>query len=418
MAQVRDETFNPPYTPAAAPSISRQATLTDNSAVVTGLSQTSDLVVGMSVSAPGIYPGTRILSIDSATQITLSTPANILSVKWGETDTSNGEITEIRKLDAAQELMVGMVITGAGWIQPGTTVATIVSESAIIISQPATDLNQAYFTFTLPASQTLSFGGLTSIGKAVADIIADVDFYDTVTRSIRWDPAYLLQETSYAGSRVDALTDLCKASGGVAYFDGDGDFVFAQPPDPHAAPVWSVDAGDTGVLVSDDEALDRTGVCNGVLVRGRLDASSLPVEALVTDADPTSPTFWGGPFGRVLRIEESSAITTVDQAQAAAQAILDRSLGLSRSITLQAAPNPALEPGDVVAIVFDDGRVENHLVDAIRVGLEPGAAQELQTRTVWRPASALWAPLPSVRRDVYVGDAAWEVVRGLEQVSA
>lgn len=57
--------------------ITRNGTTTNGSAVVTGLAQTSDLAVGMFVAAAaGIQGGTTILSIDSATQITLSANAS------------------------------------------------------------------------------------------------------------------------------------------------------------------------------------------------------------------------------------------------------------------------------------------------------------------------------------------------------
>ncbi|MEM3062313.1 MAG: hypothetical protein QW303_02020, partial [Nitrososphaerota archaeon] len=53
----------------------RNGTTTSGSAVVTGLSQTSDLAVGMRVTGTGIPIDTRILSIDSASQITLTNNA-------------------------------------------------------------------------------------------------------------------------------------------------------------------------------------------------------------------------------------------------------------------------------------------------------------------------------------------------------
>jgi len=47
-------------------------TLTAGSAVVTGLSDTSQLIVGMAVSGTGVPASTTILSVDSSTQITMS----------------------------------------------------------------------------------------------------------------------------------------------------------------------------------------------------------------------------------------------------------------------------------------------------------------------------------------------------------
>lgn len=51
------------------------STLTTSSATVT-LADTSNLAAGMRVQGPGVVDGTRIISVDSGTQITLSNPAS------------------------------------------------------------------------------------------------------------------------------------------------------------------------------------------------------------------------------------------------------------------------------------------------------------------------------------------------------
>jgi hypothetical protein len=65
VVQIYDRVVNIPIT--------RTGTTTTSSAVVTGLSQTSDLIVGMHVSGTGLVAGSRIASIDSSSQITLGT---------------------------------------------------------------------------------------------------------------------------------------------------------------------------------------------------------------------------------------------------------------------------------------------------------------------------------------------------------
>jgi len=255
-------------------------------------------------------------------------------------------------------------------------------------------------------------------GQAAGEIVAAV-FGDQIAYQILYDPPIELTNTAYDGSRVDALLDLAKAASAFLFFDANGDFVFTQPPSAEDDdPVWTVDAGTAGVLVSDDESLDRTDIYNGVLVQGQSNPEAPPIQALVTDDDPDSPTRWGGPYGHVLRIEQSSVVQTVSQAAAAASALLDSRLGLSRSVLLSAAPNPALEPGDVITIGFEDGRIEDHVLDTIRIGLDAGSAQELATRSRWTPAAARWAPLPPPRRSVYIGQAAWDVAKAAAGAAA
>ena len=68
--------------------------------------------------------------------------------------------------------------------------------------------------------------------------------------------------------RTEALIALEQGYGAETYFDADGDFVFAPKPADDAPVVWTVDAGELGVMVDASENLDRTGIYNGVLVQG------------------------------------------------------------------------------------------------------------------------------------------------------
>jgi hypothetical protein len=164
---------------------------------------------------------------------------------------------------------------------------------------------------------------------------------------------------------------------------------FAAAGGQVAQPVWLVDTGLRGVMVDAEEALDRTSTYNGVLVTGQPDASDVTVHALVVDDDPASPTRWGGPFGKVVRIEQSTAVQTEAQAKTVAQSLLNLALGLSRSITLTTAPNPALEAGDVITVAFKDGRREAHTIDSLTLELGPEGAQTLGVRSMYAPAAGL-----------------------------
>jgi hypothetical protein len=425
MAQVRDEPFRLPYMPTPKPTITRTGTVTNGSNRITGLSQTSDLTVGMAVSGPLFPPGTVIVSIDSSSQVTVNTT---LATSFQRNAHFTKGRTYLDRMGDKSGIEVGMTVTSpiAGELPAGTTVAAVyiparngrdvvLSTAALVTS--SRPLNFFVGTGTT-ASLSITFGGNVTAGQAAGEIVYPV-FFDTIAYQILWDPPYELTNTAYTGSRVDALLDLAKAASGYPYFDANGDFVFTQPPTTdNVDPVWTVDAGATGVLVSDVEALDRTGIYNGVLVQGQGDPEQPPIQATVVDDDDSSPTRWGGPYGRVVRIEQSSVVKTVQQAQDAARALLDARLGLSRSVTLTAAPNPALEAADVIEVVFDDGRSELHVVDTIRLGLEPTSAQELATRSRWKPGDDDWTPLPPPSRAVYVGDAAWEVVKNARVAQA
>lgn len=191
----------------------------------------------------------------------------------------------------------------------------------------------------------------------------------------------VLADVTYSGDRAQAVAELATSIGADAYFDVDGELVVAPSPDLSSPAVWAVDAGEGGVLIGQADALDRAGAANGVFVRGQASAEVAPIEVIVVDSDPSSPTRWGGPFGRVGHVIESTAIQTVGQATAIATDELARRLGLTRTLSLTSAPNPALEPGDVVEVTLADGTVELHLLDRVTIPLDVVGAVQLETRS-------------------------------------
>jgi hypothetical protein len=231
--------------------------------------------------------------------------------------------------------------------------------------------------------------------SAAAIELAQAVFGGTITYTSTVNPASepVLNDVIYkAGDeRAEKIADLALAVGAEAFFDELGNFRFEPLPSVGTAAVWTIDAGATGVMISADEALDRTRVFNGALVEGQNAASDPPVSALVVDSDPSSPTLWGGPFGKVARYETTAAVQTVPQAQAAAQALLTNQLGLERQVRITAVPNPLLVPEDTVQLVFPDGSAELHLIEAISVPLDPVSPQELVSRTIWRPPTTFGA---------------------------
>lgn len=321
-----------------AVSITRSGTLVDDSAVVTALATTADLVIGMSVFGQGLPPGRRIRSVDSPTQITLDGAVNILGQKNARAVAGSPVLTMISD---TTDLTPGMLVTEPH-TPAGTTIKSVDGPDQITLTKPVGASTVSYefsFRFTVANPVTLTFTG---------------------------------------------------ASGQLG------------------SPVWLIDTGRLGVMVDADEALDRTGVYNGVLVVGQNTAQDAPVSALVTDDAPTSPTRWGGPFGKVVRIEQSTAVQSAGQAAAAADVLLDRRLGLTRSLMLTSAPNPALESGDIVDVLFEDGRRERHVIDKLQLDLGPSGAQTLSTRSVFTPsAGRAHADLPRRYRGVRTGRAAW-----------
>lgn len=222
---------------------------------------------------------------------------------------------------------------------------------------------------------------------AIVEIVRDV-FGDAIYYHVATDPASepILEGTVYDQERTEAISDLCQSIGAVAIFDAYGDLVI-RPRGATPGIAWTVDAGARGTMLEADETLDRSSVRNGVSMRGQPDVDEPPIYGLAVYDDPTSPIRWGGPFGRVVLIAESTAVTTQEQADAAARSLLSLRLGLSRTLTLRSVPNPALEPDDVVEVIFPGGRVDLQTVNETHIGLGPDAALEIVTTSQYRPDS-------------------------------
>lgn len=192
----------------------------------------------------------------------------------------------------------------------------------------------------------------------------------------------LAQLVTWEQDRWAAVEQLADAIGAEAFFDVAGNVVIRNPPVPAAATIgWWLDVGAHGVLIGGEQDTTRERTYNGVVVSGEQTDGTAPVAATVTDDDPASATYWSGPYGHVPMFYSSPLITTTAQAMAAAQTILNRTRGLVRQINLTAVPNPALEAGDVIGVLFPDGTAERHVVDSVTIPLDATTAMTVATRS-------------------------------------
>lgn len=200
---------------------------------------------------------------------------------------------------------------------------------------------------------------LTSIKQYAAtaqyeDVVSDLVLDAYPAAVIEWDDSdvatdatgrtIIIEEDRYA-----KLKELVTGLGKIMFFDYRGVLLIRTPPAADD-PVWIVSRGEGGVLVQASRSLSREGVYNGVLAVGEALDTEPPARGLAVDSGASSPTRWGGPFGKVPRTFASPVLTTDAQARLAAATILRRSLGLPYNVDFTAVPNPALEPDDPVAV--------------------------------------------------------------------
>jgi hypothetical protein len=212
--------------------------------------------------------------------------------------------------------------------------------------------------------------GGTAAVTAITGLIQD-SIPDAVVVNMASDATIGTRTWDVQGDRWAAVQECATAIGAEVYADADGQFVIAELPDMLTAPVaWDVDAGATGVLISANRAFSRDGMYNVVVASGENSEDNAPlVTATASDTDPTSPTYVGGPFGRVPKFYSSATLINTSLAQGAANKLLRDVIKPNSTVTLTSLPNPCLEPGDVLRVTYEDGRRELQQVQSFTISL-------------------------------------------------
>ncbi|MEU7096050.1 DUF5047 domain-containing protein [Kitasatospora aureofaciens] len=283
---------------------------------------------------------------------------------------------------------------------------------------------------TAPAQSSGALPVVTFMDRSQA--VDDASFVDPIDRS-GWDVkpllTHLVQDVvSYAGvsfasgltsgtvpggtvfdgSRWDAVTACAGYLNADAYFDVTGNVTVVPVPvlsqsTPTSAAVWTMDAStpaavaagasSSGVLVSAKRTVSRAGVYNCVAAYGASTGSGSPPTGYACDTDPRSPTYFGpspnygnpatsSNFGAQVYRYTNNLLTTPAQCAAAAQTQLANFLGLARSLSFTVCPNPALEAGDIIQVIYPDGKAELHLLDSFTIPLGPSSTFSGSTRTL------------------------------------
>lgn len=231
------------------------------------------------------------------------------------------------------------------------------------------------FTTPYRASGT----AVSAITALIVRSIPDAEVISTATDAAIGPRMFDVESDPWA-----AVTEIAAAIGAEVYADADGAFMIAELPDLLSAPVaWTVSAGEGGVYVKADRGMTSDGVFNGVLARGENAETGVgPVSSLVVDDDPGSPTYWSGAFGHRPVFYSSAALITTGQCTAAATLKLRSAKAPNASADISSLPNPALEPGDVIRVVYPDGSAELHQIASFSLSLEVGGDFTMRTISV------------------------------------
>lgn len=228
----------------------------------------------------------------------------------------------------------------------------------------------------------VEFGSGASFGSVFSFLVTEVlpgqpIEYDFSHGTTTFPSSHIAEEDRYG-----FLKDMCDSLGKVMYFDYRGVLVVKTAPDPDV-PVFTVNHGRGGVLVSMSRSLTRNGVYNAVVATGEPAGELPPVRGVAVDENPFSPTYWSGSFGKVPKFYSSSFLTTNTQCTNAAKAMLERAKGVPYAVDFTMVPNVALEPLDAVTVTYDDrADPELHVLDSLTYPLVPETTMPATTREI------------------------------------
>lgn len=248
--------------------------------------------------------------------------------------------------------------------------------------------------FAIPRAASAGVNMRVQIATLIAEALpGGIGLVDTATTTVN-TPIQVWED-----SRAKAIQDLAKAAAVDVGFDRTGVPFIRNAPVLSENVVWTVDASAQGVLIAADRERNRQSTYNVVKIMSEASTKGDPLFApqFVWDNNPLSPTYAGpdpitspglaGPFGVRMFTYSSPLVADATAALAAGRVLLEQASGLAAQLSLQAAPNPALDDGDTIQVVLPRERydvprpVERHVVRRLTVPLTPGAAQSIDTRS-------------------------------------
>lgn len=153
---------------------------------------------------------------------------------------------------------------------------------------------------------------------------------------------------SWDEERLDALYDIADAWPAVLRPDAWGQVLVKPPVEVSADPVVSLTDGEGGTIVSVPRGDTRDGVYNIVVARSSADGVDAQAVARVTSGPMNVAT-----YNPVPKFYSSPLLTTVEQCQATANAMVVTSTRKSSTLKVTMAPDPRIELDDTIGVTRD-----------------------------------------------------------------
>lgn len=184
--------------------------------------------------------------------------------------------------------------------------------------------------------------------------------------------------------RGQALDQLAKGASLIWQPDRTGGFViytnpYAIGPALGANVRIFIRDGVGGTAVTVTNARSREGVWNSVTVVTERVDNTAPIRVTVRDVGVSSPTQWGGLFGKQNRVVKSQTPLSLTDVQQLALRILRQSLASQRAFTISMPDMPLLDPGDVFALIYQ-GITYTLVAESISYSFAAGDDTVIQAR--------------------------------------
>ena len=264
------------------------------------------------------------------------------------------------------------------------------------VALQCSDLAATVLDYRFPAPYEVETGA--NVNAAAMDLIANawlgangpVILEDTPTNVTTPNGLKFEQE------RGDALDYLVKLAGNEWFADSLGRFHLRKLPAVISAatkPVWIVDGGDSGVLISTTIGTNRQNVANWIVVDSEPVGGVTPAHGEWYDENTSSATWYQGPYGVVTaffsgqRLDPDYPDSTAG-AEALAATLGANSIAKVDQVSVTCIANPRLNVGDVVRVFSSRLKLDKmYFVQSLEMPLDPDTAMSMTLYQTLTPAA-------------------------------
>lgn len=257
---------------------------------------------------------------------------------------------------------------------------SVSSDQSVQVQLADTSRDMVRAKFEQPWRAVLGATAASEMERIVADVSGEIAI------DVSQAPDIINPYVVWEEDRGKALDDLASVMSCIWQGDRFGGLIVYPNPYSTSAevpPVVTLKTGPGGTIVDITEVVSSENMANSVTVVVERTDNSSPIRVTARDSGVNSPTRWGGPFGKQNIIRKTQNPLTQAAAQFIAFRVLNQSLALFRSWQVQTPHFPLLDPGDIIAVQWDNS-ITAQVVESITYPLNAINQTTLSTRELRR----------------------------------